>query len=127
MNGKNAICTAALLLLTGAAPARGQAILSPNKLLIRCDNGQCNLASTKLTNIGSQTVTLSSITLSGSGSGAFAETNNCSSSLKPGQSCTITVTVSPSIRTSTAVLTVNDSAPNSPQTADIKVIAKQGF
>jgi archaellum component FlaF (FlaF/FlaG flagellin family) len=126
MKGRNRIVFAAAFLLWAgfAAPARGQAILSPDKLLIRCVNGQCNPASTTLTNIGSQTVTLSSITLSGGRD--FTETNNCSSSLKPGQSCTITIDVSPSIRTSTGVLTVNDSAPNSPQTAYIKVIVKQG-
>jgi hypothetical protein len=111
------------LMIAFSRPAHSQAILSPDKLLIRCAGGQCTPVSTTLTNVGSTTVTILSISISGSAS--LAQTNNCGVTLKPGQSCTISLTASPSAGTSTDALNIDDSAPNSPQRASIKVLAKK--
>jgi hypothetical protein len=66
-----------------------------------------------LTNASASDLTNISIS---SGSGEFAETNDCPSSLTPGASCTISVSFSPgSGATRTTTLTVNDSDSSSPQ------------
>ncbi len=49
---------------------------------------------TRMTNIRKSTLEINSITTPG-GEGAFSQTNNCGSSLGPGQGCTITVTFTP--------------------------------
>jgi hypothetical protein len=125
MTAKDTIVLAAgVVLMTGyAVPVRAQAVLSPNKLLFQCVDGpQCGLQTTTLTNEGSVSIRISSITLSGS---AFALTNTCGSALKPGQSCGVTILVSASEPgTYTGLLSVNDNAPNSPQTARLKAIVK---
>lgn len=52
--------------------------------------------------------------------GDFAENNNCGTSLPAGQHCTITVTFTPTTTgTRNGTQTVNDNAPNSPQTASL--------
>jgi hypothetical protein len=66
-----------------------------------------------LTNASSNNLTNISVS---SGSGEFAQTNDCPGSLAPSASCTIAVTFSPaSGATRTANLTINDSDPSSPQ------------
>jgi hypothetical protein len=114
---------AGLMLMTAftSVPAKCQAVLSPDKLLIKCVDGHCTPASTTLTNVGSASITLQSITVSG----GVAETNNCGAMLKPGGSCVFSLTVTPSGPGKfSGTLTVNDSAPNSPQTCLLEVIAK---
>jgi hypothetical protein len=70
-----------------------------------------------LTNYSGSAVTISSVTAGGD----FNQTNNCPASpatLADGASCSITVTFTPSATgPRTAILTVTDSATNSPQTA----------
>ncbi len=69
---------------------------------------------------GAAALTISGLTISGSASGDFQQTNNCGSSLRPGATCTISVTFSPQdagIRNAT--LQVADSASNSPQTISL--------
>lgn len=117
---------AGLMLMTAftSVPAKAQAVLSPDKLLIKCLGGQCPPASTTLTNVGSASITLQSITVSGGRLGV-AQTNNCGTTLKPGESCVFSLTVSPSGSGKfSGTLSVNDSAPNSPQTCLLEVIAK---
>jgi len=47
----------------------------------------------------------------------FAESNNCGSSVAAGQSCTLTVTFSPTaVKYYSSALTISDNAPSSPQT-----------
>ena len=66
-----------------------------------------------LTNSGSATLTITSIT----GSVNFPQTNNCGSSLKAGASCTTTITFQPrGTGTLTGTVTITDNAANSPQT-----------
>ena len=72
-----------------------------------------------LTNQGSLPLSISSIALSGTNSGDFAQTNNCptgSSTLAVNASCTINVTFTPTATgTRTAGVTITDNDPTSPQ------------
>lgn len=69
-----------------------------------------------LTNIGSLTLTISSIAITGNNPNEFTETNNCGSSVPPGGHCTISVTFRPGqLGPRTAAMTITDNAPGSPQ------------
>src|SRR3989475_1102373 len=71
-----------------------------------------------LTNTGSTTITISSITLSGDF--ALAGLGTCGTSLAPGTSCTTSVNFTPTTTgTRTGAVTVNDSATGSPQTISL--------
>lgn len=70
-----------------------------------------------LTNNLSTVLTISSISITGSNSGDFAETNTCGSSVAAKSKCTFGVTFTPTaLGTRVATLSVTDSANNSPQT-----------
>ncbi len=113
-----------IALLTGfAAPARAQLVFSPDKVLIRCNNGHCTGATTTLRNEGPEEVTIYSLSIGGSGGADWSQTNNCGSALAPGASCQINLTVAPGSGNATAILTATDSAPNSPQKAFFKEIS----
>jgi hypothetical protein len=69
-----------------------------------------------LTSVGTVNVTLNSVSITGTNSGDFAQTNNCGPSLAPGASCQIHVTFTPTGGPSRgATLQLNDNAPDSPQ------------
>ncbi len=83
-----------------------------------------------LTNNDVNPLPISSITITGSGATAFAQTNNCGTVLAANSSCLITVTFSPPIVGGnyvaapppdilTATVSVTDTAGNSPQTAQL--------
>jgi hypothetical protein len=68
--------------------------------------------SVTLTNSGTTTLTIASI----SGSGDFAETNSCGSSLPAGANCVINVTFKPTAPgQSLGAITISDNAPGSPR------------
>jgi large repetitive protein len=68
-----------------------------------------------LTNTGTAPLTISGITLTGTGASTFAQTNTCGSTLAPTANCTITITFTPSsVASFAATLTVADSAAGSP-------------
>ncbi|HEY4933135.1 MAG TPA: FG-GAP-like repeat-containing protein, partial [Terriglobales bacterium] len=74
-----------------------------------------------VTNTGTATLTISSITIGGLNAGDFAETDNCiGNSVAQTQSCTVQVTFTP---TATGLLSANlsftDNAPGSPQTVPL--------
>ncbi len=72
--------------------------------------------SVKLSNSGTGSLSVSGISLSGTNSKDFSQTNNCTTSLGAGASCTINVTFTPSATGGrTAVLSVADNASGSPQ------------
>lgn len=72
--------------------------------------------STTITNNLSSAIAISGVTTSA----PFAATNNCGSSLGAGQSCTASVTFSPTaVNYYTGALTVADSASTSPQTVSL--------
>ncbi len=76
--------------------------------------------SVTLSNTGSSTLTISSITFTGTNASDFAQTNTCGSSLAANTNCTIHVTFTPAATGSrSATLSVTDNASNSPQTTSL--------
>jgi hypothetical protein len=73
-----------------------------------------------LTNGSSAALSITSIALTGTNPGDFAQTNNCGSSVAAGTHCTISVTFKPTAAgTRTAAVTLTDNATGSPQTASL--------
>jgi hypothetical protein len=69
-----------------------------------------------LTNHGTAAVNIGSIHFTGNNPGAFAQTNNCGTSVPPGGSCTFSVTFTPKHKgLKTAALAVGDNGGGSPQ------------
>ncbi|TAM82207.1 MAG: choice-of-anchor D domain-containing protein [Acidobacteria bacterium] len=69
-----------------------------------------------LSNTGNGSLGISGISITGSSSGDYSQTNNCGTGLVAGTSCTINVTFTPTAAgTRTANLTFTDNALNSPQ------------
>jgi probable HAF family extracellular repeat protein len=69
-----------------------------------------------LKNIGTASLTISSIAITGTNAANFAQTHTCGTSLAVGASCTISVTFNPTASgTRTAALSVSDNAAGSPQ------------
>ena len=74
----------------------------------------------QLTNTGSGSLNISSIAITGSNLGDFAQTNNCPASLTGAAYCTIQVTFTPTAAgTRTAAVRVTDNASGSPQSVPI--------
>ena len=66
-----------------------------------------------ITNTGSTALSMSGFSVGKD----FSETNNCGSQLKAGSYCTVSVTFTPTwIGTPSAILTIKDNDPTSPQT-----------
>jgi Cep192 domain 4/HYDIN/CFA65/VesB-like, Ig-like domain/Abnormal spindle-like microcephaly-assoc'd, ASPM-SPD-2-Hydin len=73
-----------------------------------------------LTNSGNQSLTISSISITGTNSGDFSQTNNCGSTLSASGNCTISVTFTPSATGSrSASVSISDNAGGSPQTVSL--------
>jgi hypothetical protein len=73
-----------------------------------------------VTNTSRRALSLSSITITGSNAGDFAQTNNCGTNLGAGQSCTVKVTFTPTaLGSRSAILDINDDGGGSPQTASL--------
>jgi len=69
---------------------------------------------------GTGTLTISSIAITGTNSGDFAELNNCGTSVPPGGHCTIGVTFKPTqLGPRTASVTITDDAVGSPQSVTL--------
>jgi FG-GAP-like repeat/Abnormal spindle-like microcephaly-assoc'd, ASPM-SPD-2-Hydin len=70
-----------------------------------------------LTNSGLEALKITKIAVSG----PFSETNNCGSIVKPGKSCTLTVTFTPTTTgTLNGSISITDNAPLSPQTIKLQ-------
>jgi len=70
-----------------------------------------------LTNYGTQALTIHGIHITGKNFRAFAQTNNCGTSVPAGGNCTINVTFTPKHKGSnSATLDVDDNGGASPQT-----------
>ena len=107
------------VLLTGQGVGTTSVTLTPSSL--NFPNQLVNTTSAPqvatLKNTGSNDVTVNSINTTGL---PFAQTNNCPSTLPVGKSCQIQVTFSPTQNgKADGTLTVNDSAPDSPQTVSL--------
>jgi len=120
------IAAAFALLMIFAAPAGAQLTLSPDRIVIHCVNSHCTPGTTTLTNAGKSQVAIYSISFEGEGARDFSETNNCGSTLPAGASCSISISVAFGSGNSTGELTIDASAPNSPQKALIRVIGNSG-
>ncbi|MBZ5564287.1 MAG: choice-of-anchor D domain-containing protein [Acidobacteriia bacterium] len=73
-----------------------------------------------LTNTGLVPLTISSIAIAGTNAADYAQMNTCGAALEAGANCAINVTFTPSAEgSSTATLTVTDSAPGSPHTLSL--------
>lgn len=69
-----------------------------------------------LTNTGTGTLTISSITVTGTNAPDFSQTNTCGTSVAPGATCTISVVFDPTGKnTRTASVSIVDNAAGSPQ------------
>lgn len=69
-----------------------------------------------LTNVGSTTLTITSITRGGADPGDFIESNNCGSSVPATKSCTITLKFKPTVKGArTATVSIADNGGGSPQ------------
>jgi dienelactone hydrolase len=85
------------------------------------DFGQVKFNKTKkltttLTNTGSTTLSVTSITITGTNTDRFSETNNCLPSVATGNSCSIGVTFTPkTVGSFSADLSISDSSTDSPQ------------
>jgi hypothetical protein len=76
--------------------------------------------STLLSNTGNAVLSISSIAVTGTNAGDFAQTNDCLSSLAPGANCSFNVTFTPTAAGSrSASLAITDNAGGSPQTVSL--------
>src|SRR5947208_8993858 len=92
--------------------------LSPTSLSFgTVEVGTASAAKTvTLTNVGTTTLSIVGIAITGTNAGDFAQTQTCGSSLAAGGSCAINVKFKPTASgTRTAALSVSDSAAGSPQ------------
>ena len=105
---------------TGTAPAVS---LTSNSLSFTSQYVDMSSAAQTLalTNSGNGTLSITSVTLSGSNPGDFAETaDTCGSSVAVGANCTIELTFTPSAAGQrTATLNITDNAAGSPQTVSL--------
>jgi len=73
-----------------------------------------------LTNVGTTTLTITNITITGTHSVEFLQSNNCRDFLAAGEHCIISITFRPAaLGTRTAVLSITDDAVASPQTVPL--------
>jgi dienelactone hydrolase len=83
-------------------------------------NASSSPKTTVLTNTGSGTLAISSISFSGAKANSYSQTNTCGTSVAAGASCNITVTFHPLVRGAANVnLLVADSDPGSPQAVQV--------
>jgi len=76
--------------------------------------------SVTLTNSGNAQLTVSGVTITGTNSGDFAQSNNCGSIVATGASCSINVTFTPSGGGARAgLISIADDGPGSPQTVTL--------
>ncbi len=107
---------------TGMPAPVPQVVLSPASLIFAGQNaGSSSTAQTiTLSNPGGATLSITSITVAGSGSSAFAETTTCGSILAAGASCTISVTFTPTTGGAlAAAVSIADNASVSAQTVPL--------
>jgi sugar lactone lactonase YvrE len=108
---------------TGTAALAPQATLSPNPLTFPGTTIVGSLSTPlpmTLTNGGTVALSISSISVFGTSSSSFGQTNNCGTSLAAGASCTVMVTFNPvAPGTVSASISVADNATGTPQMATI--------
>ncbi len=106
---------------TGAA-GTPSASLSPTSLTFASQtvNSSSAAQTVTLSNAGTATLSITSITIAGANSGDFSQTNTCGSSLNAALLCDINVTFTPTAAgTRTGTLTVTDNATPTTQTVSL--------
>jgi hypothetical protein len=96
--------------------------LSPSNLTFASQAVGATSAAQVITvnNTGNAALTLTSLGLSGTNPGDFAQTNTCGASVAAGANCTVSVTFTPAASGSfTAAVTLTDNATGSPQTISL--------
>ena len=107
---------------TGQAAAAPIVSFNPTSLTFGSQNvGTSSAAQTvTLSNVGTASLNIGSIAMSGLNAGDFSSTNTCPSVLAANASCTINVTFSPAAGgTRSASLTVTDNAADSPENVSL--------
>jgi len=107
---------------TGVVPPVPQAVLSPTSLAFgSLTTGSTSaVQTTRLSNPGTASLSITGISITGANPGQFAQTNNCGASLETGASCTISVTFTPAAAASySAAISVADNAAGSPQSVQL--------
>jgi hypothetical protein len=107
---------------TGVAAAAPQVTLTPTSLTFASQAlGTTSAAQNiNLTNSGEANLTVTGISLTGTGMADYGQTNNCPSTLTASFSCTIAVTFKPlATGTLTASVSVADNAAGTPQTVSL--------
>jgi sugar lactone lactonase YvrE len=105
---------------TGTTAPTPQATLSPNPLAFPSTLVGTAAAALPMTlsNSGTAALTITSISVTGTNSSSFGQSNNCGASLAAGAPCTINVTFTPASTGSlSASISVVDNATGSPHTA----------
>lgn len=105
---------------TGTVAPVPQAVLTPSSLSFPNTTTESTSAAQTLTlsNPGNAALAISGISLTGTNTADFAQTNTCTGTLTAGGTCTINVTFIPASATSfSAAVSVADNATGSPQTA----------
>ena len=74
-----------------------------------------------LTNVGTTSLTITSIAIAGANVGDFAQTHTCGTSLAPAASCTISITFKPTATGArSAAVSITDNAAGSPQSLPLR-------
>jgi dienelactone hydrolase len=94
----------------------GSVKLVPANLNFGKGSGSSHPLEATLTDTGSFTLTINSITVAGTNPGDYSQTNTCGNSVSAGNSCTITAIFTPKASGSrTAVISISDTSSDSPQ------------
>jgi len=117
----SAVNSPQLVTLTGTGTATGPIVsLSATTLTFTSlPVGQASTQTVTLSNIGSTSLSLYGFTVGGANATSFALSGSCltTGSLAANNSCYLTVTYAPTVSGAlSAVVNINDSAPNTPQT-----------
>jgi Abnormal spindle-like microcephaly-assoc'd, ASPM-SPD-2-Hydin/Galactose oxidase, central domain/NHL repeat len=107
---------------TGASSAGPAVTLAPPNLTFASQNLGTSSApqSVTLTNSGSAALTITGISIAGTNTGDYSETNTCPASLAANANCTISVTFKPTATGArTANVSVADNATGSPQSVPL--------
>jgi Abnormal spindle-like microcephaly-assoc'd, ASPM-SPD-2-Hydin len=113
---------------TGASSSSPQVLLSATALGFQDQTLGTKSAPLALlvTNVGQGTLSISSITIKGTPTPQFAQTNNCGSTVAAAGSCTIDVTFTPTTADNQAAqLIITDNAPGSPHTIPLTGIGAE--
>ena len=109
--------------LTGTGVAIAPVVsLSPTSLTFASTTEGSSAAtqSVMVKNTGTAALTISGITITGTGASSYSETNTCGTGLAIGASCAITVTFKPAAAgTLTAAVSIADNITGSPQTVSL--------